>query len=379
MPLIAPLLSVALLAQAPAPPERLPAGDYTPQPERKWVMPAASAGDFREDALRRAAVWRAPSGPIPQVDFTRNPAEEPTFDPGDVVACRFLVTEVDGRTPKFRCALADGHVIKVKYGAWNAEVAGEVAASRLLAALGFGADDMSVVRAVRCFGCPRFPFETLSVTEALGAEPIVEKVLDYDRYVDFDRVVVERPARGLPIVTPTVQGWAFYELSRIESRRGGAPRVHVDALRLMAVFLAHWDNKSENQRLVCLSAPPGSPPGRCARPFAMLQDVGATFGPEKVSLKDWAAAPIWQDRASCVVSMRPLPYEGATFPEVRIGEAGRRFLSDRLEQLSVEQIRALFATARVTDFDQSAGRNVEAWVETFQRKVREIGERRCTD
>ena len=33
-------------------------------------------------------------------------------------------------------------------------------------------------------------------------------------------------------------------------------RADLDALRLLARVLAHWDNKSENQRLVCLDGPP---------------------------------------------------------------------------------------------------------------------------
>ena len=63
----------------------------------------------------------------------------------------------------------------------------------------------------------------------------------------------------------------------------------------MAVFLAHWDNKSENQRLVCLSED-DSPDGRCQKPFAMLQDVGSSFGPPKIDLKTWEGSAIWANR-----------------------------------------------------------------------------------
>ena len=54
----------------------------------------------------------------------------------------------------------------------------------------------------------------------------------------------------------------------------------------MAVLLAHWDNKAENQRLVC---PPGAegPEGTCSKPLAIMQDLGATFGPVKVDLNNW--------------------------------------------------------------------------------------------
>ena len=47
------------------------------------------------------------------------------------------------------------------------------------------------------------------------------------------------------------QGWAWFELDRIDAARGGAPEPKIDALRLLAVLLAHWDNKGANQRLIC--------------------------------------------------------------------------------------------------------------------------------
>ena len=47
---------------------------------------------------------------------------------------------------------------------------------------------------------------------------------------------------------------------RLESSR--APRADIDALRLLAVFLAHWDNESENRRLAVLTISPRSPTGR---------------------------------------------------------------------------------------------------------------------
>src|SRR5207247_2355989 len=57
---------------------------------------------------------------------------------------------------KFQCAIAPGDEVKVKYGQANAEVYGEVAATRLLWALGFGADHMYPVT-VECRDCPVDP------------------------------------------------------------------------------------------------------------------------------------------------------------------------------------------------------------------------------
>ena len=57
------------------------------------------------------------------------------------------------------------------------------------------------------------------------------------------------------------EGVGVLRARSVDPSKGGAPRAHVDALRLLAVFLAHWDNKAENQRLVCLSEtwPQGTP------------------------------------------------------------------------------------------------------------------------
>ena len=73
-------------------------------------------------------------------------------------------------TPKFHCEMPDGQVLKVKYGASNGELPAEVAGTRLLAALGFGADAMYVVGKVRCTGCPRSPFRSLQCLERTGIE-----------------------------------------------------------------------------------------------------------------------------------------------------------------------------------------------------------------
>ncbi len=86
-----------------------------------------------------------------------------------------------------------------------------------------------------------------------NAQKLYGKVMDTKAHEDFEWVAVERKHYGRPIETQDVEGWAFFELDLIDQKKGGAPRAHVDALRLLSVFLAHWDNKSENQRLVCLS------------------------------------------------------------------------------------------------------------------------------
>ena len=69
------------------------------------------------------------------------------------VQCIYLDKALDGRSPKFACRIGDTDEVKVKYGGDNGEVYGEVLATRLLWALGFGADAIYPVNVV-CRGCP---------------------------------------------------------------------------------------------------------------------------------------------------------------------------------------------------------------------------------
>jgi hypothetical protein len=191
----------------------------------------------------------------------------------------------------------------------------------------------------------------------------------------FDPVVIERRIEGRRIEAHPSQGWAWYELEKIDPARGGSPVAEVDGFRLLAAFLAHWDNKAENQRLIC---PPGAdrPDGGCAQPIAMMQDVGGTFGPSKLDLRNWRATPVWADPATCLVSMERLPWQGATFPERSISEQGRLFLLGLLEQLSEAQLETLFSASRVTAFDAigAESRHASAWAAAFLDKVRQIRE-----
>ena len=324
----------------------------------------------RLDALARAQVWRAPTVPVNKARLTAAPSQP------ESIACRFQITDLSGTAQKFDCTLDNGELIRVKYGRTQ-EIPSEVAASRLLHTLGFGADEVMLVKQVRCYGCPAEPFVTMKAVDLTDSDALYKRFVNYDHYKDFDWAAVERKHQGRAIGTDEVKGWAFFELDGVDAAKGGAPRAHVDALRLLSVFLAHWDNKSENQRLVCLSDKDWPEGGTCRAPLAMLQDVGAAFGPKKVDLDGWTKAPIWANRALCETSMATLPYEGATFTAVRITEAGRRHLAGLLGQLSDQQIHDLFAGAR---FDHAGGflktgaSEIPEWVAAFKNKVRAISE-----
>src|SRR5262245_42272789 len=105
--------------------------------------------DVRLAALRHAQVWMP--GDVASRNLKLGPQDESGFAPEAVVKCDYIEEKQTG-TPKFDCALSGDDKIRVKYGEQNGEVYSEVAASRLLWALGFGADRVYPVN-VLCNGC----------------------------------------------------------------------------------------------------------------------------------------------------------------------------------------------------------------------------------
>jgi hypothetical protein len=334
---------------------------------------------LHDETLRRAQVWHEPATPIEEAKLGRNPDDE--FPADATVECTFKPGPISGTTPKFDCDLGDGDRVKVKYGRANPEVYTEVAATRLLAALGFPADRMYVVRRVRCYACPADPFPQLEcATEKVTAGAPFDEcfpALDFTRHQDFEEAVIERPLKGRRIESRSgsQRGWTWEELKFVDEVIGGASRAHIDALRLLAVMLGHWDNKAKNQRLLCLDEKKGDE--GCARPLAMVQDLGATFGPMKLDLARWSRTRIWADAPACRVSMRSAPYGGSTFPDAYISEDGRLFLAGLLRRLSTAQIRSLFAGARFSRYPhrRASARRIDSWVNAFQAKVRAIADR----
>ncbi|HUQ87721.1 MAG TPA: hypothetical protein VM096_09190 [Vicinamibacterales bacterium] len=347
--------------------EKAEKSDTKPDSGKKPLKSKTVSSEERVDALSRATVWTEPP-PIAGAQLGADPKQPKE------ITCTFEITQLGGTAPKFDCKSENGDRLRIKYGR-TPEVPSEVAAAKLLRTLGFGADNVILVEKVRCYGCPAEPFATMKTLGFAGAQKLYEKVMDPKSYQDFEWAAVETKHYGRAIETQDVEGWAFFEADLIDPKKGGAPRAHVDALRLLAVFLSHWDNKSENQRLVCLSEKDWPDGGKCSKPFAMLQDVGSAWGPRKTDLPEWEKAPVWSDRATCTTSMDHLPYHGATFKPVQISEAGRKHLGGLLSQLSDQQLEDMFRSAR---FDQPTGMLVKhstpisEWVRVFKAKVKQI-------
>jgi hypothetical protein len=337
-----------------------------PSPQTELTTRAA-----RLAFIRNAQVWARTD--VPHMDLRAGPQGPGAFQPNEAVTCDYVPTRLPGTSPKFDCDAGHGDVVKVRYGARNGKVEAAVIASRLLWALGFGADRVYPV-VVTCRGC--------------AADPWTQRAPAAGQQV-FDPAAIERKPKGHEMKSEHKGGWAWPELARVDEAQGGAPNAQRDALKLVAVFMQHTDNKPLNERLLCLTK--GRPQGdACDAPFMMMHDVGLTFGhanfrnrntTASLNFDAWAKTPIWRDPGACVAHMSQ-SFSG-TLGNPTISEAGRHFLADLLVQLSDRQLHDLFDVARVDrrsrDPNQAGLRpaTVDEWVAAFERKRDEIVHHRC--
>jgi hypothetical protein len=322
-------------------------------------------------AIRRAQVWSATN--IPSVDIKAGPPRRDGFAPEQTVTCNYVAVQLGGKTPKFACAITPDDVVKVKYGRQNGEVYAEVAATRLLSALGFGADAQYPVHVI-CRGCP---------THLAKADAVESGA------VTFEVAAIERKMPGREMETHAESGWAWPELDLVDPRTGGAPEPQRDALKLLAVMLQHSDSKDDQQRLLCVTDKREKEDlAACSEPFMMVHDVGQTFGRANMfnrgsvgsaNLQAWASVPIWKDPARCVGNL-PQSQTG-TLADPTISEAGRAFLANLLGQLTDAQLRDLFEVSRLASRQSSKDvgndATIEQWVAAFKHKRDEIASITC--
>ena len=299
---------------------------------RFWLPKARLRKESRASLIARAHVWTPTD--VAAMDIKTGPAGPGAFPFLATVSCEYSSKKLGGRSPKFACAIGPKDEAKVKLAGANGEVYAEVAATRLLWALGFGADRMYPVRVI-CHRCP---------AEFGGVEQ-----RDGNRL--FDPAVIERKMPGHDF--PAEDGWSWQELETIDEKAGGATRAQRDAKKLLAVFIQHTDSKPEQQRLMCLDEAETEGGKSCACPFMLLNDAGVTFGHANpfnanaigsMNFSEWSRTPVWKDATTCVGNL-PKSLTGALDNPV-IGEDGRRFLADLLGRLSDSQLHDLFEVSR---------------------------------
>ena len=352
----------------------------------RLAVPSASE---RHEYLRRARIFEPID--VATRDIAVGPDDPYAVAPDAIVPCDFIEPDADrvptgGTTPKFFCSLR--HVsprvdVKMRYGRTNREVYGELLASRLFWALGLAVDRDYPVR-VRCHGCPADPWR------AYHGFPTVDRSPRATR--EIDDAMMQRLYPAAIIETRGDEGWSFAELDAIDADVGGAPRAEVDALRLLAAFVAHGDDKPDNQRLVCpFDAIDGA--GHCTSPRLLVADLGSTFGrgaaglvgrideASRPSFDAWSSLPLWEDARACRAHL--VTRTAPSHPIV--SEAGRRFLAERLSALTDAQIRALFVTARIERLGETMvaadGKprpvTVDDWVGAFRQRRAALVDHHC--
>lgn len=322
----------------------------------------------RDAAIARAQVWTPTR--VAAMNLRIGPRGHGSFAPEQTVTCDYVDKKLSGSTPKFACT-TNGEELKVRYGRTNGEVYAGVAATRLLWALGFGADALYPVHVI-CRGCPA----TLGSDGPAGRDAL-----------RFDVAAIERKMPGHEMETREVTGWTWPELDRVDVQRGGAPGAQRDALKLLAVLIQHSDSKAEQQRLLCpADAGHKKDLAACPRPLMMIHDVGQTFGTGNqfnrqavgsVNLREWKNTPVWKDAARCVGNLTQS--QTGTLVDPPISEDGRAFLARLLTQLTDRQLRDLFTVARFTIRRQPDGHQttIDEWVAAFKQKRQEIVSARC--
>jgi hypothetical protein len=332
------------------------------------ILSSAEASDGKADSpdvVARSKVW-LPTDTASK-DLRVGPTGPGSFPPDAIVTCDYFDRDSGGASPKFWCRLPDGDELRVKYGGSNGEVYGEVAATRLLWALGFGADRVYSVRVI-CRGCP----EKVGTLSENG-----------DRIVD--PAAVERRVAGSELEDE----WSWRELNAVDELAGGATRAERDAFKLLAVLLQHTDNKSKQQRIVCVE-PVDAGRRDCQTPLIVIDDLGLTFGKANwrnsqsgasVNLEKWSRTPIWKDRQECIGQLSGSAT--GTLDHPAIGEEGRGFLAGLLMQLSDRQLSDMFEAARVNLRPRNPSRgasgypDIEEWVRVFKDKRDQIVNHRC--
>ncbi|MCA2960171.1 MAG: hypothetical protein IOD12_07955 [Silvanigrellales bacterium] len=359
------------------------------------VVPASN--EERADLIARARVWTPTS--ISSVDVLRGPDGGRSWKLGETIKCTFQEPSKDdplgGRTEKFMCIDESGDDLKIKYGSGNGEVAAEIAASRLLWALGFAADRNFGVR-VECKNCPADPWQYITDFQNGDVGGNAGPVDDFkrDAYARGDRLfipaLVEKKFSGEKIERSNDQGWSFGELNSIVPI-DPAEKVRREALVLLMGVLQHADSKAEQQRLVCPKAElTKGIDGQlgCKTPVLVVHDLGWTFGSgfrsgvSKMQLQDWRDTPVWADAAGCVLSVHEFP--GATLGNTKVSREARDFLLGLLRQLSRTQKENIFRAARVQLQDPISSSPAEtearirSWADALDEKIAALAEAPCT-
>jgi hypothetical protein len=383
------------------------AQDPAPKPDEPKVQKEFHSPKERLDVMHSAVLF-VPK-PVADSDVMEGPAQKKDqfqLHYNDKVICDFTTpgSKMGGKTPKFECKITrvesvngqvqtltpemDEEPVKVKYGADDNEVYAEIAATRLMWALGYYADAWFPVR-VECHNCPDNPISGSGTVSTRTFDPAT--------------IVRKFPWHKMTEAGKPDEGWSWKELDSANGR----PTSERDGLKLLAAFIVHSDNKPPQQRLVCHKVDMDSktpPSTTCDKSVMLVQDVGASFGggglftsndSAKMNLHEWAGHSLWKSAGTdgapkqCQATLRKslTAHDGLSDPV--ISEEGRRLDAGLMCQLSDHQIEDLFKSSRAAEMPQYHNGDgsfkpgvdeasvVRQWVEAFKQKREELAKARC--
>lgn len=258
------------------------------------------------------------------------------------------------------------------------EVFTQVAATRLLWALGFPADAQYSVLAVNCVGCSADPFKDNLKENAAALR---------DRPVAFRIAAVERLFPGDALEVEDDDTWSWTDAAQLY----GGPswsrdqKVAFDAYRLALGMLGYHNPLDSQNRLVCAEWKDGAGASRvCTRVVMMVQDVGSTFGKpgsfgnSRGDFSDWQTQRVFADANRCELQY---PLKG----DATVLEEARALLARRLDALDRGRVRAIFHAARFDMMDlkqlnglrHSGGADpgqaaVDEWTNAFMQRAAEV-------
>ena len=241
----------------------------------------------RSNAIARAQVWTRTN--VRAMNIRTGPTGPGAFPFNATVTCKYSPKELSGGSPKFACLdgqdEAEGEVRRDQ----RAKCYAEVAATRLMWALGFGADRMYPVRVI-CRGCPhRWAALRARTSECL-----------------FDPATIERK---MPAASSS-EAWSWTELDHIDEKTGrraarasrraeaarGVPAAHRHQAAAAAGHL-HGRSRRGRARSVRASVHDDQRPGPDVRPRQPVQRQRQAHAPGRVGRDAGLEA---STRARCV-------------------------------------------------------------------------------
>lgn len=262
------------------------------------------------------------------------------------------------------------------------EVFTEIAAGRILWALGFPADGMYPVAAADCVGCTADPFgdNLKDNTASLHATPVEFKIATVERQLPWDDIDPEND-----------ETWSWADAASFYSTGAYTreQKVAYDAYRL-ALGLFNYHNAIDIQnRVACAEwVDEDAEPKVCRKPMIFVQDLGSSFGKAKSfifgtnprgSFSDWQSQTVFSKPDTCEL-------RASLDGDKQVLKESQDLMVKRLQSLDRERVKAIFKVARFGIMDQKQLQRLRdsgvadvpeaalnEWTDVFMSRIAEIG------